>query len=192
MLVAGEDVTDQRAAQEHMRHLAYHDPLTGLANRVTGGARDAGARPRPPQRRAPPPSSTSTSTASSWSTTPSATPRATSCCPGRQRLEARIRSTDLVARHGGDEFMLLLADLDGDARDTADRVADDLLAALEQPFTLEGHEWIAASIGIATSRPTAGRWPTCSSAPTPRSTAPSARPRNDPFAASEPAPATGS
>ena len=47
--------------------------------------------------------------------------------------------------------MLLLADLDGDARATADRVAHDVLATLERPFTLEGHEFeIAASIGIAT------------------------------------------
>ena len=34
MLIAGEDVTEQRAAQEHVRHMAYHDGLTGLANRT--------------------------------------------------------------------------------------------------------------------------------------------------------------
>ena len=47
--------------------------------------------------------------------------------------------------------MLLLADLDDDARATADRVAHDLLATLETPFVIEGHEFeIAASIGVAT------------------------------------------
>ena len=67
------------------------------------------------------------------------------------RLAARTRATDLLARHGGDEFMLLLADLDDDARATADRVAHDLLATLETPFVIEGHEFeIAASIGVAT------------------------------------------
>ena len=68
------------------------------------------------------------------------------------RLAARTRATDLLSCHGGDEFMLLLADLDeDDARATADRVAHDLLATLETPFVIEGHEFeIAASIGVAT------------------------------------------
>jgi PAS domain S-box-containing protein len=34
MLIAGEDVTDRRAAQEHVLYMAYHDGLTGLANRA--------------------------------------------------------------------------------------------------------------------------------------------------------------
>ena len=34
LLTAGEDVTEQRAAQERVQHMAYHDALTGLGNRA--------------------------------------------------------------------------------------------------------------------------------------------------------------
>ena len=68
--------------------------------------------------------STSTSTISRSSTTRSATRPATSCCavaaPART---ARGRQRPL-ARHGGDEFMLLLEDLPGDGRADAERVAE--------------------------------------------------------------------
>jgi diguanylate cyclase (GGDEF)-like protein len=66
------------------------------------------------------------------------------------RLSSRIRAGDVLARHGGDEFMLLLADIGTDARRAADIVAHDLLATLEEPFSLQGHEFeVAASIGAA-------------------------------------------
>ena len=75
LLIAGEDVTEQRAAQERVQHMAYHDALTGLGQpRQARGARHAGARPRAPPRHRRRPSSTSTSTTSSSSTTRSATP----------------------------------------------------------------------------------------------------------------------
>ncbi len=67
------------------------------------------------------------------------------------RLAARCRAGDLLARHGGDEFMLLLSDLTGDARSAAHTVAADVLATLAAPFTIHDHEFeVAASIGIAT------------------------------------------
>jgi diguanylate cyclase (GGDEF)-like protein len=67
------------------------------------------------------------------------------------RLSARTRAGDVLARHGGDEFMLLLSVLDGDPRVAAAAVAHDVLATLETPFQLHGHEFeVAASIGAAT------------------------------------------
>jgi diguanylate cyclase (GGDEF)-like protein len=64
------------------------------------------------------------------------------------RLGARTRAGDVLARHGGDEFMLLIAA--GDPRTAAQALAHDLLTALREPFRLQGREFeIAASIGVA-------------------------------------------
>lgn len=63
-------------------------------------------------------------------------------------LEGR-RRTDTVARFGGDEFVVLLTDLD-DARGAAVSVAQQLLAAIGLPFDIEGKAHsIGISIGIA-------------------------------------------
>jgi diguanylate cyclase (GGDEF)-like protein len=71
-----------------------------------------------------------------------------------QRLEGALRPTDTVARIGGDEFTLLLADVT-DAHEAA-IVADRVHAALSTPFELGGRElFVDASIGIALARPDA-------------------------------------
>ncbi|MDQ3756832.1 MAG: EAL domain-containing protein [Actinomycetota bacterium] len=64
------------------------------------------------------------------------------------RLEAVLRRDDTIARLGGDEFAVLLHDVPDEA--TAMEVADRMLEALEQPFTLADVVLdIDASIGIA-------------------------------------------
>jgi diguanylate cyclase (GGDEF)-like protein/PAS domain S-box-containing protein len=67
------------------------------------------------------------------------------------RLGDSTRDSDLVARQGGDEFLLLLADLDPDAADEAiHAVASRVHEALRDPFVLHGVEFHArGSIGIS-------------------------------------------
>ncbi|MGI2905659.1 putative bifunctional diguanylate cyclase/phosphodiesterase [Tolypothrix sp. VBCCA 56010] len=66
------------------------------------------------------------------------------------RLQACVRPTDIIARFGGDEFTILLENL-SDISDTI-RVADRIQAELSLPFNLGGQEvFITASIGIALS-----------------------------------------
>ena len=64
------------------------------------------------------------------------------------RLRKCVRSGDVVGRLGGDEFAVVLAGLD--KPDNAGVVAKKIVAALAEPFDLEGQRtYISASIGIA-------------------------------------------
>lgn len=65
-----------------------------------------------------------------------------------RRLVAALREDDTVSRQGGDEFMLLLARL-ADPRDAA-RVAQKLIDVIEDRLEIEGRMLrVSASIGIA-------------------------------------------
>jgi diguanylate cyclase (GGDEF)-like protein len=62
------------------------------------------------------------------------------------RLQRQVREEDLAARLGGDEFGIILEGKDAAA---AARVADRLLAALDEPIEVDGRQLVArASIGI--------------------------------------------
>ncbi len=64
------------------------------------------------------------------------------------RISTGLRRSDVVARQGGDEFILLIQGLEGEHRYS--EVAEGLLASLAQPFILEGSEYrVTTSIGIA-------------------------------------------
>jgi diguanylate cyclase (GGDEF)-like protein/PAS domain S-box-containing protein len=69
------------------------------------------------------------------------------------RLKAMVRSHDLLARFGGDEFVVLLEDVAG--VDVAVAAARRICAAVQQPIVLpEGHELVASvSVGIALTEP---------------------------------------
>ena len=67
------------------------------------------------------------------------------------RLRTCLRAEDVLARHGGDEFVAVLSGLDPlDADRIAERVAEDLLATLQRPVPV-GQEVVhlGASIGVA-------------------------------------------
>ena len=65
-----------------------------------------------------------------------------------QRLLACVRTSDTVSRHGGDEFVILLAN-ERRARDAA-LAADKILLALSAPFVIGTHELhTSTSIGIS-------------------------------------------
>lgn len=65
-----------------------------------------------------------------------------------KRLGECVRTTDTVCRQGGDEFVILLAEIE--RQQDAAQVAEKLLAALLVPHCIDGHELhISMSIGIS-------------------------------------------
>lgn len=64
------------------------------------------------------------------------------------RMQHAVRSSDMLGRRGGDEFVVLLPEIES-GRD-AEVVAEKIRKAVQQPFILDGKEAsISSSIGIA-------------------------------------------
>jgi len=69
-----------------------------------------------------------------------------------RRLRSCVRAADTVARLGGDEFVLVLPRLE--TGEALDEMAERLIAVVEQPMTVEDHEVaLNASLGLALFEP---------------------------------------
>jgi diguanylate cyclase (GGDEF)-like protein len=67
------------------------------------------------------------------------------------RLDVGTRGGDVLARQGGDEFLLMLTDVDAaDATTAAHAVVERVTSALEQPITIgEAELQVTASLGVS-------------------------------------------
>ncbi|HMV04713.1 MAG TPA: EAL domain-containing protein [Accumulibacter sp.] len=65
-----------------------------------------------------------------------------------RRLRTAVRESDMVGRIGGDEFVIVLTGID--KAETAQRVASNLLQAMERPAQIGEEEvWLTISIGVS-------------------------------------------
>jgi len=65
-----------------------------------------------------------------------------------KRLATCVRESDTVSRHGGDEFLVLLSELD--QPEDAGHIADKIVASIGAPHHVSGHElMLTVSVGIA-------------------------------------------
>lgn len=65
-----------------------------------------------------------------------------------RRIEATIRGSDTVGRIGGDEFVVLMSSLTGG--DAALGLAEKIRQTVRQPYAVDGHELtISSSLGVA-------------------------------------------
>lgn len=144
-----DDVTERRQAQERLAHLAHHDALTGLPNRVLFADRLAQAlieAERHGRHVVVALADLDNFKDVNDSLGHLAGDRLLQAVA--QRLEGAIRHGDTIARLAGDEFVFLLADMAH--ADDAAHVAGKILKALELPFLDEEREFfIGASLGLA-------------------------------------------
>jgi diguanylate cyclase (GGDEF)-like protein len=149
VLVAVQDVTERNRLEAALRHQAFHDELTGLANRALLADRIDHAIHR--LRRTRHLAAVLVLDLDRFKTVNDSLGHNAGDALLREiaaRIKRALREADTPARIGGDEFAVLLEDLDSvdDARTTAQRVLD----ALDEPFVVSGKEIFArASIGIS-------------------------------------------
>lgn len=66
------------------------------------------------------------------------------------RLQAIVRETDTLARIGGDEFVLLMCNLDEHAAEAVRTVADKCILAMQEPLHIDARSYkVGISIGLS-------------------------------------------
>ncbi|GHV03942.1 hypothetical protein AGMMS50229_04230 [Campylobacterota bacterium] len=143
------DMTDRKQAEAHIHHLAYHDSLTGLANRMLFGDRLNTAIHQ--AHRAGRPLAVVFLDLDRFKSINDSLGHPEGDKLLKQvgkRLEELLREGDTLARFGGDEFAILLPEIDDPADAAA--LARRILRSFEKPFLVGGHEvFSGTSVGIA-------------------------------------------
>ncbi len=143
------DVSERKKTEEHIRHMAQHDPLTGLPNRALFSDRL--------QRSIANAVRDKTGLALMFIDLDKFKPVNDTYGHGvgdlllqdvAQRMLQCLRDSDTVARIGGDEFVVLLRGSSAIPETLA--VAEKIRKGLERPFLIDGHVLqISGSIGVA-------------------------------------------
>jgi len=148
------DLSDRRRAEARIQHMAHHDWLTGLPNRVLFRER-LNAALRPMDGRTCSPDQVDAAVLcvdlDRFKAVNDTLGHASGDCLLQlvaTRLQGLVRAGDTVARVGGDEFILIQLGIS--AADQALTLAERLIHDLGQPFDLAGREvQIGASVGVA-------------------------------------------
>jgi diguanylate cyclase (GGDEF)-like protein/PAS domain S-box-containing protein len=149
LVLATRDVSERKTLEERLAHHAFHDSLTGLANRQQFQERVQAALLDPRRR--------SSGLAvlfldlDDFKTVNDSLGHSAGdelLIQVAQRLQSCLRAHDLPARIGGDEFAVLLDGVASHAE--VEAVAHRIVSVLDEPHTVQGSEVLArASIGIA-------------------------------------------
>ncbi|MYM67514.1 EAL domain-containing protein [Pseudoduganella sp. FT55W] len=149
LLVIGRDMTVQHATEERLRHMATHDALTELPNRlllsdrmrmVIANARRSGQG-----------FSVATIGLDGFKKVNDGLGHPIGDAMLRmaaQRLRKTLRDSDTLARVGGDEFVAVLPGTATEAQ--IKLVTGRLIATLQSPFEIESHTiYVGASVGVS-------------------------------------------
>ncbi len=144
-----QDVSERRAAQARISHLAHYDALTGLPNRVLFGDRASVAIAR--ARRNHIPLALLYIDLDNFKNVNDSLGHAAGDLLLKEvarRFVGCVRASDTVCRQGGDEFLVLLPEIRNP--EDAGVIAQKLLHSLEAPVSLPGMEAaVGCSVGIA-------------------------------------------
>jgi diguanylate cyclase (GGDEF)-like protein/PAS domain S-box-containing protein len=145
-----EDITEQRQAEVKIEHMAHHDSLTDLANRVLLNERleQALGRFRGEQMLAVHHLDLDQFKAVNDTFGHPAGDKLLKIVA--ERLRGLVRETDTIARMGGDEFVIVQAPIADPAEATS--LAQQIIEWMSEPYDIDGHQAVVgASIGIAVS-----------------------------------------
>jgi diguanylate cyclase (GGDEF)-like protein/PAS domain S-box-containing protein len=143
------DVTEQRKAEETIRHLAYYDVLTDLPNRALFAERLALELAHAKRHQEPLALMVADLDRFKEINDTLGHPVGDQVLKGTaQRLRAALRESDTVARMGGDEFALVIPNVAG--REAAEAVARKVLAEFAAPLVVDGRDiQVNLSLGVA-------------------------------------------
>jgi len=143
------DISERKAAEEKINHLAHFDALTDLPNRANlqGRLEQALASARRDGGSPVAVMFLDLDRFKNINDTLGHHVGDVLLLEVARRLASSVRESDVVARLGGDEFVVLLTGIDGAG---AARVADKILQVLAQSYWIEGHQlYSTSSIGVA-------------------------------------------
>lgn len=145
-----EDITERRKMEDDIRHLAYHDALTGLSKRVV--LMDHIEIAIMQAHRSKQMFAVLFLDLDRFKHINDAYGHETGDQLLREvalRLKGCVRETDTISRIGGDEFSILLSEIRHP--EDAARIAEKVISCMQEPFVISGYELhTSASIGIST------------------------------------------
>jgi diguanylate cyclase (GGDEF)-like protein/PAS domain S-box-containing protein len=153
IVLNGRDVSERKAFEEQLSHQAFHDPVTHLANRALFNERVRHAVARALREELG--LAVIFLDLDDFKTVNDSLGHAAGdqlLLEVAQRISTTIRASDTAARFGGDEFAILLEDVEDPqaAAETAERIIDALL----RPIALEQKDFmVRGSLGISVTEP---------------------------------------
>jgi len=146
-----QDITDRKTTEGRLQHAATHDALTGLANRAY--LLDEIRRSLSSARRTGRHAAVLMVDLDHFKLINDSLGHGVGDELLQQasvRILASVRDSDLVARHGGDEFVVVMRDVDSPSEVVS--IASRLVAAFRKPLAADGRQlYTTASVGIAIS-----------------------------------------
>jgi diguanylate cyclase (GGDEF)-like protein/PAS domain S-box-containing protein len=148
IISVSRDISERMEAQARIEYQAYHDPLTGLPNRMLFLDRLSISLAHARRTRQPLAVMFFDLDNFKFINDTLGHSVGDALLQGvARRLRRVVRTEDTVSRMGGDEFTLIS---EVSSTDDAARIAEKILEIIARPFEIEGHElFVTTSVGIA-------------------------------------------